>query len=117
MNAMIDTLRFAKRFEAAGFTPLQAETLTYAMAEAACVMRADAVTTTGLADASSRLNGGASRLGRSLLAVELDLDGAFADVRHAIRASAATMRNHVIMGIVVSQLALLIAILLLLPVH
>lgn len=70
---MIDTLKFAKNFETAGFAKSQAEALTAAMAEMTSLAREDLVTKSdlrvGLAELKSELKGDIAGLRTEMISV------------------------------------------------
>ena len=90
MNAMIDTLKYAKSFETPGFDKPQAEAIVGALADMASVAREDLVTKTDLKLALSELR---TELKDDTAALRSDLQIAVSELRQDIQMGDAGIRG------------------------
>ena len=92
MNAMIDTLKFARSFQEAGFEARQAEALAVALAEASSQGREDLATKSDLRQLEARMDAG------------------FGQVRLEMKASIADVKADLVRWLIGSQAVLLMAL-------
>jgi len=96
MNAMIDTLKFARSFQEAGFEARQAEALAVALAEASSQGREDLATKADLRHLETQL--------------ETKFEAGLSKVRLEMKASIADVKADLVRWLIGSQAVLLMAL-------
>ena len=100
---MIDTLKFARSFQEAGFEARQAEALALALAEASSQGREDLATKADLRQLEAKMEAGFSQL-------RLEMEAGLGQVRHEARANIADVKADMVRWLIGSQAVLLMAL-------
>ncbi|HEY4545732.1 MAG TPA: hypothetical protein VIG90_04820 [Pedomonas sp.] len=100
---MIDTLKFARSFQEAGFEARQAEALAVALAEASSQGREDLATKADLRQLENKLE-------TKIDAVEARMGAGFSQLRLEMKASIADVKADMVRWLIGSQAVLLMAL-------
>jgi len=114
MNAMIDTLKFARSFQEAGFEARQAEALAVALAEASSQGREDLATKADLRQLENKLetkiDAVEARMDAGFSQLRLEMDAGLSQVRLEMKASIADVKADMVRWLIGSQAVLLMAL-------
>ena len=111
---MIDTLKFARSFQEAGFEARQAEALALALAEASSQGREDLATKADLRQLEAKVDAGFSQLrlemNTGLGQLRHEMEAGLGQVRHEARANIADVKADMVRWLIGSQAVLLMAL-------